>query len=301
MVFTGAYHGWLSYAYRSIALACASGGIMTIEVKVAEHYTRDRLTEKILNALESTGKRRDSLTARDLEALDNLHVGGRESIEALAAFMDLKPGMRLLDVGCGVGGPARYFAERGCVVTGIDLTEEFVRTAKELTKLLKLSEAAQFQQGSALELPFESRAFDACYMVHVGMNIKDKPLLFREVGRAIRPGGRFAIFDIMRVSSADLPFPLPWALTPATSFVATVDEYRGALEAAGFQVVHERGRRQFAIESMERMRAQAASGSPQTLGVHILMGEQAPLMLKNVNQAIAAGTLEPIELVGLMP
>ena len=272
---------------------------MTIEQQVAEHYTQDLLERKILDALRGAGKDPASVTARDLDALDNLHLGGRESIHELSAFMELRAGMRLLDVGCGVGGPARYFAEHGCQVTGIDLTEEFIRVATSLTRLVQLSDRASFQQGSALAMPFDPAAFDGAYMIHVGMNIQDKAGLFREVARVLKAGARFAIFDILRASEGELQFPLPWAMTPENSFAANADDYRLALEAVGFDLVHQRSRRQFAIENMENMRAQAASGSPQILGVHILMGDNAPLMLKNVNQAIIAGALEPVELVAV--
>lgn len=270
---------------------------MTIERQVAGHYTQDLLEQKILETLRNAGKNLESLTPHDLDALDNLHLGGRESIQELSAFMNLYPGMQLLDVGCGVGGPARYFAEHGYQVTGIDLTEEFIRLATNLTNLVRLADKASFQQGSALEMPFPSASFDGSYMIHVGMNIQDKAGLFREVARVLKPGARFAIFDILRTSDGDLPFPLPWAMTPETSFVSNADDYRRALEAAGLHLVHERSRRQFAIEVMEKRRRMVAAGS--VLAVQLLMGESAPMMLKNVNQAIVTGTLEPVELVAV--
>jgi len=130
------------------------------------------------------------------------------------------------------------------------------------------------------------------------MNIADKTGVFREVARVLKPGARFAIYDLMRSNDATLAFPVPWAQTPETSFVASVDDYRQALQAAGFRIDHQRDRRQFAIEFMQRMMAQSASGPP-VLGVHVLMGEQAPLMLKNVNMALISGALTPMELVAI--
>ena len=212
--------------------------------------------------------------------------------------MQLRPGMHLLDVGCGIGGPARYFAGRGCQVTGIDLTEEFVRVAESLTRRVKLDQKVTFRQASAFELPFASDAFDGAYEIHVGMNIADKAGVFREVARVLKPGARFAIYDLMRSNDTTLAFPVPWAQTPETSFVATVDDYRQALEAAGFRIDHQRDRRQFAIEFMQQRMAQAPSG-PLVLGIHVLMGEQAPLMLKNVNMALISGALTPMELVAI--
>src|SRR5260221_6860397 len=113
--------------------------------------------------------------------------------------MELRAGLRLLDVGSGLGGPARYFAAKhGCRVTGIDLTEEFVRVAGSLTKRTKLDGLVEFRQGSALELPFERDAFDRAYMIHVGMNIADKAGIFLEVRPGMKPDGLFTIFDIIR-------------------------------------------------------------------------------------------------------
>ena len=130
------------------------------------------------------------------------------------------------------------------------------------------------------------------------MNIADKAGVFREVARVLKPGARFAIYDIMRSSDGTLAFPVPWATDPDTSFVASVDDYRQGLQAAGFRIDHQRDRRQFALEFMQRMMAQSASGPP-ALGVHVLMGEQAPVMLKNVNMAIVSGALTPVELVAI--
>jgi len=209
--------------------------------------------------------------------------------------------MHLLDVGCGVGGPARYFAAKGCQVTGIDLTEEFVRVAESLTRMLKLDSRIQFRQGSALEMPFESGMFDRASMIHVGMNIENKNGLFREVARVLKPGGRFGIFDIMRHGDGAVDFPVPWAVKPKTSFLASVDDYRRALEAVGFRVDHQRDRRDFAIEFMRRAMERTAAGQAPALAVHLLMGEQAPVMLKNVMAAMVAGALTPVEIVVSLP
>ncbi|HYL83800.1 MAG TPA: class I SAM-dependent methyltransferase [Candidatus Angelobacter sp.] len=273
---------------------------MSTEAKVAGHYTRGQLEEVLLQALARAGKDLANLTAGDLAAVDEFHVGGLESTQELAALMDLRPKLHLLDVGSGIGGPARYFAaENGCKVTGIDLTEEFVLVAKSLTRRTKLDHLVEFHQASALALPFEPATFDRAYMIHVGMNISDKAALYREVRRVLKPGGFFAIFDLMRTSEGSLRYPVPWALTEETSFVASVKAYRGALEAAGFRITHERGRRAFAIEFTQRMMARVAQGGPPALGLHLLMGETTKLLLDNVLGMMQEGVLDPVELLAL--
>ncbi|MBS1865853.1 MAG: class I SAM-dependent methyltransferase, partial [Acidobacteria bacterium] len=271
---------------------------MSIETNVADHYTRGQLEDSILQALARAGKDVRNLKHDDLAVLDEFHIGGREATQDLAAQMDLRPGLRLLDVGSGIGGPARYFAaEQACKVTGIDLTEEFVQVARSLTHRTNLDNSVEFFHGSALALPFEPATFDRAYTIHACMNIKDKPLLFREVRRVLKPGGLFAIFDLMRIGEGPIRYPVPWAPTEETSFVAHVNDYSEALSAAGFQVTHERRRGAFALEFMQRVMARVAQSGPPVLGLHLLMGEQTKLMLSNVNAMVQEGVLEPVELV----
>src|SRR5258708_28161960 len=171
---------------------------MSTEAAIVGHYGRGQLEELILGAVAREGKDPENLTAGNLAAVDEFHVGGLEATQELATQMELRPGLRLLDVGSGIGGPARYFAgEHGCRVTGIDLTEEFVRVAGSLTTLTKLDGLAEFRQGSALEMPFERDTFDGAYMIHVGMNVADKAGVFREVRRGVKAGGLFTVLDIM--------------------------------------------------------------------------------------------------------
>jgi ubiquinone/menaquinone biosynthesis C-methylase UbiE len=270
---------------------------MSTEAAVARHYGRGQLEELILAAVAREGKDPEKLTAGDLAAVDEFHVGGLEATQELAKQMELRAGLRLLDVGSGLGGPARYFAaEHGCRVTGIDLTEEFVRVAGSLTKRTKLDGLVEFRQGSALELPFERDTFDRAYMIHVGMNIADKAGIFREVRRVLKPAGLFTIFDIMRAGDGPIRYPVPWALSEETSFVATVKEYRNALQNAGFNITQERGRGAFAIAFTERMMARMAQGGPPALGLHLLMGEKTPVIVGNILAAMKEGVLEPVEL-----
>jgi len=206
--------------------------------------------------------------------------------------------MRVLDVGCGVGGPARYFAsECGVRVTGIDLTEEFVRAAISLTRLVNLENVAFFEQGSALAMPFPKETFDAAYMFHVGMNIADKNALFQDIARVLKPGAKFSIYDVMRTNDEPISYPVPWAASGQTSFVVHIAGYRAALEAVGFEIVHERGRREFGIDFFERNIARTAQGGPPILGLQLLKGERAPQMMQNVLGGMKLGIFEPVEMV----
>ncbi len=270
----------------------------SVEAKVAKHYTTGDLEERILRVFEANGKPRASLTLDDLSAVDEFHVGGREATEAVAAQMGLQPGARLLDVGSGIGGTARYFASvHQCEVTGVDLTPDFVRTAEALTRRFAPALQIRFQQASALDLPFAENSFDGAYLFHVGMNLADKANVFAQVRRVLRPGGVFAIFDFMRVGNGEIHFPVPWAGDSSESFVATPREYKDALAARGFAIRFERERRQFAIEFLEKRMARGAQQGPPPLGVAVLMGESAPVKMGNVLEAMRRGVFAPVELI----
>jgi ubiquinone/menaquinone biosynthesis C-methylase UbiE len=270
---------------------------MNGEDDIAGHYAKGGLEQKVLGSLARAGLDLSRLTVADLGPVDEYHVGSLESTRELAAQMELRAGMKLLDVGCGIGGPARYFASvHGCHVTGIDLTEEFVGLARQLTKMLKLQEQVQFEQGSALRLPFKDASFDGAYLIHVGMNLADKPAVWRELRRVLKPGALFTIFDILRSGTGAISFPVPWSLSEEGSFVEDAVAYRKALAEAGFQVERERSRREFAIAFTEAVASRTAAEGLPPLGLHILMGEQTPLMLRNVLEMMKRGVLEPREI-----
>lgn len=267
------------------------------ESRVAEHYQTANLSERILAAFEAAGKRREGLTAEDLSSVDEFHVGGREATEAVAAQMKLRPEMKLLDIGSGIGGPARYFAgKQQCLVTGIDLTEEFVRAAQSLSEVVGLANAVNFQQGSALQMPFSAGSFDGAYIFHVGMNIENKAKLFAEVKRVLRAGGIFAIFDIMRTGEGELEFPVPWAGQAEHSFLASPAEYRDDLLMAGFAILGERARREFAIEFLQRMRRRAEEPGAKLPGLPLMMGESAMSKMGNVMKGLQSRAIAPVEM-----
>ncbi|HEX2891147.1 class I SAM-dependent methyltransferase [Vineibacter terrae] len=272
---------------------------MTVEQRVAEHYTQGGLAGTILGALRAMGKDPERLAPADLAPVDEFHIGGRQATIDFAAQMGIRPGMRLLDIGSGLGGAARYFAgEHGCSVTGIDLTDEYVQVASDLARRAGLDGSVSYRQGSALDLPFDAASFDGAYMLHVGMNIEDKARLFAGVRRVLKPGGLLGVYDVMRTGAGDFSFPVPWAATAATSFVETPTDYRQRLEAAGFAVQKERGRRDFALAFFQQMRARAAqSGGPPPLGLHILMGADFAQKTANMIDNLQRGLIEPTEIV----
>ena len=268
------------------------------EEQVAQHYAHGALEAAILDALAKAGRDPGRLSPDDLAPVDEFHIGGRRATEEFAAALGFPPGDHLLDIGCGLGGASRYFAGvRGCRVSGIDLTDEFVRTAAALATRVRLDAMVAYRQCSALDLPFPAETFDGAYMLHVGMNIADKARLFVEARRVLRPGSRFGVYDVMRDHSGDLAYPMPWAATAATSFVEPAAAYRMLLKQAGFEIVSERNRRDFALTTFAEMRARAAQGRTPPLGLHIVMGSSAPQKVANMMAGIERGLIAPVEMI----
>ena len=271
---------------------------MDVEQQVAAHYGRGDLERKILDALAADGKDIEALTSLDLSALDEFHLGRRAATDELARRLGLAPGMHVLDVGSGLGGPARHFGEAfGCRVTGIDLTPEFVEAANALTRRLGLADRVAFQQGSGLSLPFSAGAFDVATLIHVGMNIGDKAGLFREIRRVLKDGARFGVYDVMHVQPDAVPYPMPWATSPATSFLEKPDSYRRLLGEAGFQLQSERNQRELALRLSREMRERAAIQAAPPLGGHTLIGPASKEWFANVTATLERGTIAPIEMI----
>jgi len=271
----------------------------TVELRVAEHYAQSGLEKAILEALVASGKDPDRLTPADLAPVDEFHTAGHQATVELASQLDVTPAMHLLDIGCGIGGPSRFFAlERGARVTGIDLTEDYVRTAEALARRVGLADHVSYRQASALALPFNDRAFDGATMMHVGMNIEDKTALFIETRRVLKAGGFFAIYDVMRTAEGALHFPLHWAATPETSFVVGASQYRSALQAAGFDVLKERDRADSAREFFQQIKARTPeSGELPPLGIHLLMKHDVPQKIANYMSGLETGVIAPIEMI----
>jgi SAM-dependent methyltransferase len=266
---------------------------------VSHHYTHGNLTEAIIAALSDLGSSPEEVSIDDLAPVDEFHIGGRPASIEFLGQLEFSADYHVLDVGCGLGGPARFAADRyGCRLTGIDLTAEYIETGRTMTDWVGLGERVSFQQGSALAMPFEDSSFSGGYMLHVGMNIADKATLFSEVYRVLEAGAKFGVYDVMRTGDGDLSYPVPWATTSETSAVAGPEEYKSHLQSAGFGIVAERNRREFALDFFARLRARAqTAGGPPALGLHILMGRNTPDKVENMIANISAGRIAPVEII----
>jgi ubiquinone/menaquinone biosynthesis C-methylase UbiE len=201
----------------------------------------------------------------------------------LADLADLRPGCRVLDVGCGLGGAVRYLAdERRSQATGLDATREYVKTAKVLTGIVGLSAKVEFIQGSALRIPFANDSFDVVWTEHAQMNIADKPMLYFEIARVLKPGGRFVFHDIFQGEGGEPHYPLPWADEPSISFMTTVESLKTSLQKANLTILSWEDKSQRSLDWFTAVTEKIKKSGRSPLGLHLLMGGNAKV--KSLNQ-----------------
>jgi SAM-dependent methyltransferase len=256
--------------------------------KVREHYSATGLTGRIKSALATIAPEEQTLTVAQLAPLDQFHTRGIHATAELAGVAGLDPSTRVLDLGCGIGGPARYLAATfGCRVTGVDLSPAFIDAANYLTARCGLSDRITLLAGDALHLPFEDAAFDTVFLQHVAMNIEDRAALYAEVQRILAPGGRFVTYDLV-LRDGDVIYPVPWARDASTSFLLGENDTRAALEQAAFKVVLWRDDTQAAVDWFETAMAGPAPGG---LSLGLVMGPDYPVIARNLARNIRENRL----------
>lgn len=305
---------------------------MSYNQSVAQHYHHGNLLNAIEASLPSIGKTRHTVNIDNLAAVDEFHIGGQAATQHLLNQLPFNSHSKLLDIGCGLGGAARYIATHcGSQITGIDLTQEYVQTGNELCKWVNLSHLITLQHGSALTLPYANNAFNGAYMLHVGMNIANKQQLFNEVYRVLSPNSTFAIYDIMlneglndRINDSlndeqsalsysspySMAYPVPWATNENTSKLNTPQQYQQALTQAGFTINSVNNRHRFALTFFQKqaeVKNSKASIKPATsnasipLSLHTLMKKTTSCKINNMIANINNQLISPVEIIVTKP
>ncbi len=250
---------------------------------INEHYGISEILNSILDGLESSGKNLHTLEQNDLSPIDEFHTRGKESTIEIANLAQLQPHHKVLDVGCGLGGSARYIAnEYGCSVVGIDLTDEYVDVAKKLTEFVKLSDKVSFKQGSAIELPFPPENFDIVWTEHTQMNISDKEKFYGEMSRVLKPNGRLVFHDVFFGTNKAPYYPTPWAENDSLSSLCTQEEAKTAIQKSNLKVNEWKDKSEQSLEFFKEMIKKTEKSGPPPLGFHLLMGKTAKTKLLNL-------------------
>jgi len=270
------------------------------------------LLPRVLSALRLAGHDPDQLDPEALVRFEHLHTLGRWATAALADACAITASDRVLDVGCGVGGPARHLARaRGCRVVAVDCTPDYFTVAADLNARLKLADRVAVCGGDAVHLPFVDASFDVVWTQHVAMNIADKARLYREFRRVTRPGGRLALFDIVagHHSEGDIHLPVPWATDSSQNHLVPAAAIRTLLEDAGFRITVFEDKREFELEppvpparpspESPSLPARPVQEEPSPLGLHLIMGGSLTVKVENAQRNFDEGRIRLLRCVAV--
>ncbi len=267
---------------------------MVTSSKSSEHYCNPDLINRISSGLQKMGKSAETVTMEDLVGVDEFHVRGAMATQDVIKLLQPQANAHLIDLGSGLGGPARRFAATvGCHVTGVDLSADYCHAARELSEWLNLDSKTDFVQGSVTELAgHEDSRYDGAFSIHVAMNIQDRNTFYTQTARVLKTGARFVMYDlILSRDDADVKYPQPWAIDAADSFLMTETQMLAELEQAGFSIESTRDDSPQALEFLKASVAKMQQSGPPPLSLAIVLGPVVRQILPNLVQNFMAGSL----------
>ena len=269
---------------------------MTSDIEA--HYAGSGIAERILAAVRASLPAGAAVTVDALAPADHFHGRGLAATREMVALLEPAAGERILDIGCGIGGPARWVAAKhGAIVTGIDLTRDFCAAAVALTAAAGLADRVTIINASATALPFGDATFDRAYSQNVIMNVADKAAFYREARRVLKRGGRLVLSNVVRGDGPEPVYPTPWATTADASFLSTIEETRSEIGAAGLDIKSLRETTaQVLAGHQAAMRNLAQHGVP-AIGTHLILGPRLTEMQRNGARNWEEGRLRAIEIV----
>jgi ubiquinone/menaquinone biosynthesis C-methylase UbiE len=268
---------------------------------VASHYAAPNLLGRLLDGLAASGVDVERIAVEDLRLVDELHVRGREATEEQASLAHIGAEERVLDIGCGIGGSARYLAAtRGCRVEGLDLTPEYVEAAIGLSERCGLGDRVTFQVGDATRLPFEDGSFDVVWTQHVNMNIADKRVWVGEIARVLKLGGRWAGYEILG-NDSDIRFPVPWATSPPHSVLASAGQLRTLILETGLEIDAWIDSTEAGVAWVEKVLERFRESGAPPLGPRLLVGDSFGPKFENMRDGLRSGALAVAMFVARKP
>ena len=263
-----------------------------IEKLIESQYTTSGLYEEIIKRLTEQDIDLKNVTRKNIGVVDEFHIRGAAVTRELVNEINFE-GLKVLDVGCGIGGPSRLLADEfNCNVSGIDLSNEFIRTAQKLSELVKTNGSTNFTQGSALNLPYGDATFDMILTQHVQMNIEDKKKFYSEISRVLKSGGRFIYYDIFNINNRDVQYPVPWAVVKEASFLGSISNMENILENLGFSQVETKNQTEAGIAFFTKMIEKIKATGPPKLGLNVLLGPTTKLRITHSLEGLKTKNIE---------
>lgn len=265
---------------------------------IADHWGTGDVFSRILEAMKAAGMDPEAVTIEQLAPVDHFHARGFPATKELADELPIQAGHRILDIGSGIGGPARYLARRfRCRVDGVDITKPFVDAANKLTELVRMQESVTFVHGDGQSLPYDDSTFDGAYSQHVTMNVPDRGAFFREAHRVLKPGAFFALTEHGLGEIGDPHHPLPWSEDGTGAFLMRPSETVAILQAEGFERVEVTDTGDKYLEAYRNAIALAQRGEIPAFGIHILLGKLAPQIVRNAARNIEERRTHPVQII----
>jgi ubiquinone/menaquinone biosynthesis C-methylase UbiE len=264
----------------------------SLNKSIKAHYSKAIDPDEIIKKIELLSQNDYNKLSNALSKLDQFHVRGIEATKELLADVELKKCFAL-DLGCGIGGPARFLAmEKKFNVVGIDLNPDYILMAHKFTKMLGLEKNAKFEVGNATALPYSDSLFDMVLTQHVQMNIQNKVKFYSEISRVLKPGGFFVYYDIFISGPDEIEFPVPWAEEDSISFLHTKSNMHEILEQVNLKIKDTNDQTMAGIDSFIKMKAGIQENGLPEIGVHLLMGSNASTKIANLLTALQEGSIE---------
>jgi len=270
----------------------------------SSHYRCNNLDQLVNAAFNEAKQRNKPFDHKIIAAVDQFHIGGLRATLKMIELAGFNPQDKVLDIGCGIGGPARTIAcTCNCHVTGVDLSEDYCQAARLISKQLNMDHQTKFIRANALKMPFNKNSYSALWTQHVTMNIGAKKALLQEFYRVLKPAGQLLMYEVLCTTHTNesVNYPLPWAKEPEDSFLDNIHNYSSLIHNCGFELNHLQDVSSTAIINIKKVVERIKQGEKKELGLEIILGESFLTMMENLLEALKNDRLSVVEFVATKP